>query len=127
MAESKYSKYIITEAASDIKLPEYRKSPADRSVRTCISYLDDSIIKGAFYVECVWYWPVKMPEGGDFRTGAHSHVFDEVVTFFGTNRKDPCDLCGEIEFWLEDEQYILTKSCLIYVPKGMKHCPLIIR
>jgi len=38
--------------------------------------------------------------------------------------KNPNDLGGEVEFWLENEKYILTKSCLIFVPKGLKHCPL---
>jgi hypothetical protein len=58
---------------------------------------------------------------------AHTHDTDEIIGFFGNNPKDPYDLGGEIEIWLEDEKYILTKSCLIFVPKGMKHCPLVIR
>jgi hypothetical protein len=37
------------------------------------------------------------------------------------------ELGGEIEFWLEDEKYMLTKSCIIFVPKGMKHCPIVFR
>ena len=38
--------------------------------------------------------------------------------------KNVFDLGGEIEFWLEDEKYLLTRSCLIFVPAGMKHCPI---
>ena len=34
---------------------------------------------------------------------------------------------AEIEFWLEDEKFMLTKSCMIFVPKNMIHCPLILR
>jgi hypothetical protein len=29
-----------------------------------------------------------------------------------------------VEIWLEDEKYIVDKSCLILAPKGLKHCPL---
>jgi hypothetical protein len=29
-----------------------------------------------------------------------------------------------VELWLEDEKHILTKTCLVYAPKGMKHYPL---
>jgi hypothetical protein len=126
MAESKYAKYIVTSQESDIKLPTYRE-PTDQNLRTCISYLDGKVIKGAFYVESVWYWPGKRPDNGELRAGPHTHAFDEAVTFYGTDPKDPHDLCGEIEFWLEDERYVFTKSCLVFVPKGMKHCPLIIR
>jgi hypothetical protein len=28
---------------------------------------------------------------------------------------------------LEDEQYFLTRSSMIFVPGGMKHCPLLIK
>jgi hypothetical protein len=58
---------------------------------------------------------------------AHTHPFDEVIAFVGTNPDDPQDLGGEIELWLEDEPYILAKSCLVFIPKGLKHCPLIVR
>jgi len=75
-------------------------------------------------MECIWYW-----QGGSEQpiVEAHTHPFDEVIAFFGTNREDPQDLCGEVEVWLEDEKHILTKSFLVFVPKGMKHCPLIVR
>ena len=58
---------------------------------------------------------------------AHTHDSDEIIGFFGNNPEDPYDLGGEIEFWLEDEKHIITRSCLLFVPAGMKHCPLILR
>ena len=125
MAEKKYEKYIITKTKSDLTLPDFRREALRTApdVRTPMVYLDDEVLKGAFYVECVWFWKgMEKPE-----VEAHTHPFDEVITFFGTNPDDPQDLCGEIEMWLEDEQYILTKSCLLFVPKGMKHCPLHIK
>jgi len=121
----KYDKYIITKTKSDLTLPEFRRERGDiaTGLKTPLIYLDDDVLKGAFYVECVWFW-----KGSDkSEVDAHTHPFDEVITFFGTNPNDPEDLCGEVEMWLEDEKHILTKSCLIFVPKGMKHCPLIIR
>ena len=125
MAERKYGKYIITKTKSDLTLPDFRREAlrAAPDVRTPMVYLDDDVLKGAFYVECVWFWKgTEKPE-----VEAHTHPFDEVITFFGSNPDDPQDLCGEVEIWLEDEQYLLTKSCLIFVPKGMKHCPLHIK
>lgn len=32
---------------------------------------------------------------------------------------------AEIEIWLEDERHILTKSCLIFAPRNLSHCPLV--
>ena len=37
------------------------------------------------------------------------------------------ELGGEIELWLEDEQLIITRSCLVFIPRGMKHCPMFVR
>ena len=28
---------------------------------------------------------------------------------------------------MEDEKYLLTKSCLFFVPNGLRHCPLTVR
>jgi hypothetical protein len=125
MAESKYAKYIITETKPNLKPPKYRVDLEDElpSMLTRLAYLDDDVIKGAFYLECVWFW-----KGFDaVKVEAHTHDFDEVIAFFGTNPEDPHDLGGEIELWLGDEKHLLTKSCIVFVPKGLKHCPLIIR
>ncbi|MCX6010967.1 MAG: hypothetical protein NT134_01685 [Chloroflexi bacterium] len=125
MAKYKHDKYIITKTKSDLKLPDFRREALITAgdTRTAMAYLDGEVLKGAFYVECVWFWKsMAKPE-----VEAHTHDFDEVITFFGTNPKDPEDLCGEVELWLEDEKLTLTKSCLIFVPKGMKHCPLHIK
>ena len=126
MAETKYGKYIITGAEADLKLPAYRRDVAEiaAGAHTRSIYLDDKVIKGACHVECIWYW-----RGGSEQSivEAHTHHFDEVIAFFGTNREDSQDLCGEIELWLEDEKHTLTKSFLAFIPKGMKHCPLIVK
>jgi hypothetical protein len=114
MAETKYGKYIITK-------PTPFEFQTDKATR--VFYLDDKVIKGAFYVECAWC----LKASDESAAEAHAHGFDEVIGFFGTNPDNPLDLCGEIEFWLGDEKHMLTKSCLIFVPQGLKHCPLIIR
>lgn len=45
-------------------------------------------------------------------------------TELGTDPEHPYDLDGEIEIWLDDEKYVINKSCLVFVPKGLMHCPL---
>lgn len=87
---------------------------------TRILWLEDFVIKGAPSIITSWYWAPTDEEG----TPQHTHDFDEVVGFFGSDTDNPSDLCGEVEFWLEDEKYTLTKSCMIYCPAGLKHCPL---
>jgi hypothetical protein len=53
----------------------------------------------------------------------HSHDFDEIIGFAGTNRNYPRDLCGEIEFHMGGETLTLTKTCLIFIPKGTRIVP----
>jgi hypothetical protein len=121
MEESKTRKYILTE----MNLPEFKQKSdaAYPGKANHIAWLDKNAIEGAFYAECLWF-----QEGSDTnRVEAHSHDFDEVIGFFGTNPEDQTDLGGEIELWLEDEKHIITKSFLAFVPKGMVHCPLKIK
>lgn len=100
-----------------------------------VIWMDGEVIPGSFYAEVTWMWPPSMPgqrprvitpEMAQKMPGilSHKHEFDEVLTMFGTNVADPGDLGGEIEFWLEDEQFMLTRSFLAYIPAGMTHCPL---
>jgi hypothetical protein len=141
MAESEYGKYIVTKLKENIQLPNFRPgeylpqpTPGIRRRMNHVIWMDSDVAPGAFYSECVWFFPEKdispeeqnkVPKGGG--PEAHTHPFEEVITFFGTNFDDPHDLGGEIELWLEDEQFVMDKSFLAYIPAGMRHCPLKIR
>jgi hypothetical protein len=123
MAETKYGKHIVTELKSP-HTPEQVTQYAQWATR--ILWVDDKVVDGAFQMNCAWYFRppvVPMPEA----TASHTHEADEIIGFFGSNPEAPYDLGGEIEIWLEDEQHILTRSCMIFVPTGMRHCPLKIR
>jgi hypothetical protein len=118
MAERKYEHYIQTE----LKLPEI---PTTRLVEynkraTRVAWMEDFVIPNAPSVIVSWYWKATDEPG----TPAHSHDFDEVVGFIGSDPDNPKDLGGEVEWWMDDEQYFLTESCLIFCPRGLVHCPL---
>jgi hypothetical protein len=87
----------------------------------------DSIMPGcSLFAGCeiLWGLPGGKPVAIEI---PHSHDFDEVIGFAGTNRNYPRDLGGEIEFLIGGEKHTITKTCLIYVPKGVEHCPVIIK
>jgi hypothetical protein len=121
MVGRKHEGLILT----DLVIPaDVQEKAADYNKRaTRILWLEDFIVKGAPNIICSWYWKATEGEG----TPQHTHDFDEVVGFLGGDWQRPGDLGGEVEFWLEDEQYTLTKSCLIHVPKELPHCPLIVK
>lgn len=115
MTNLKYAKYIIDNP--DPNMPEFD------FMRTRILHVNKDIVPGALCVACAWYY-----KGSDtVLTKAHTHDCDEVIAFIGSNPDDPHDLGGEIEIWLDDEIYLLKKSTIVVAPKGLVHCPLIIR
>ena len=118
MAERKYEKYVLT----DLKLPDIPpERAAEYSQRaTRILWLEDFVIKDAPSIILSWYWKATEQEG----TPAHTHDFDEVVGFVGSDPDNPHKLYGEVEFWLDDEMYTLTQSSLVFCPRGLRHCPL---
>jgi len=120
MTKSKYGKYIVTELKTPNFPPEFVKMYKQFATR--ILWMDENVVEGAFQMNCSWY--LKSSTHG---AEAHKHDVDEIIGFFGSNPDNPYDLGGEIEFWLEDEKHIINKTAMIFVPAGMKHCPLIIR
>ncbi|NLV72647.1 MAG: hypothetical protein GXY46_08640 [Actinobacteria bacterium] len=115
MSEKKYQQFIMNDFNTE-----------KDDIGTLMFRLDDEKVSGIpFFTDCAWVWP--KPGEIVMEAEAHTHDFDEIVTVFGSNPDDPQDLGAEVEFWLDDEQYILTKSTIIWVPKGLKHCPIIFR
>ncbi|WP_242905702.1 hypothetical protein [Actinomadura terrae] len=54
----------------------------------------------------------------------HVHDYDEVLLFMGDNPHDLDDLGAVAEIDLEGETYVIDTSAAIYIPRGMRHCPL---
>ncbi|MGD9142318.1 MAG: hypothetical protein PVG61_00575 [Dehalococcoidia bacterium] len=120
MTESKYGKYVVTE----LKTPDFSPEFVSRykTFATRILWVDKNVVDGAFQMNCSWYLK-HSPRGA----GSHTHDVDEILGFFGNDPASPYDLHGEIELWLDDKQYIIDKSAMVFIPAGMKHCPLVLR
>jgi len=121
MADSKYGKYIVTE----LKIPEEKQkiAAAYSKYATRILWMDENVVEGAFHMNTAWY----LKATTTLESAPHVHDTDEIIGFFGSDPQHPYDLGGEIEIWLEDEKHIINKTAMLFVPAGMKHCPLIIR
>jgi hypothetical protein len=121
MADSRYGKYIVTE----LKIPEEKQKIASAYSKyaTRILWMDENVVEGAFHMNTAWY----LKANTTLEDSTHVHDTDEIIGFFGSDPQHPYDLGGEIEIWLEDEKHIINKTAMLFVPAGMKHCPLIIR
>jgi hypothetical protein len=128
MAETKYGHLIVTTLKKNIK--EAPWSPPASSVSPSkggrILFMDNEVVKGAFYLECSWVMPrprtTPRPTGNSVKP--HAHDYDEVICFFGTNPEDFYDLGAEAELTLGGEKHTITKSCIVFIPKGLEHGPL---
>lgn len=114
----RYEKYILTE----LKLPAdvQERQPVYNQRATRILWLEDEIMQGASSVILSWYWKAT----GQETTPSHVHDFDEIIGFIGGDPQNPGELYGEVEMWMDDEKYLLAKSCLIFIPAGLRHCPI---
>lgn len=121
MAETKYGKYILTELRGKVIPPWSIESKPEEKIP--LLYMDSRIIEGAFYVEASWFLPPRANKEED-DVKPHIHDFNEVLAVFGTDLENPQDLCGELVIWLGDEKHIITKSCMVFIPEGLKHGPI---
>jgi hypothetical protein len=132
MPKQKYLKNIITEDLMPPQPEEAVKMMEDQAKkgltldRTLLLGIQDSILKGSFFCGCEWLWQLT-GDGPVSIEYTHTHDFDEIIGFAGSNRNHPRDLGGEIEFWLDGEPYTLTKTCYIFIPKGVNHCPIVLK
>jgi hypothetical protein len=132
MPKQKYLKNIITEdlmppqPEEAVKMMEDQAKKGRTLDRTLLLGIQDSILKGSFFCGCEWLWQLT-GDGPVSIEYTHTHDFDEIIGFAGSNRNHPRDLGGEIEFWLDGEPYTLTKTCYIFIPKGVNHCPIVLK
>ena len=124
MEETKYDKYFITETPRHAEHPESRE--INNPYPWCDSlYIDNELdgkLKGAFYLETCM---VLRPGTFESLTVPHTHSFDEYLVFLGTNPEDHFDLGGLVELWLGGEKHLIDRTCAVFAPAGMPHCPLV--
>ena len=120
--EGKYGGQIVQELSERFSRPspmsEVYKQWGDR-----ILFVDNKEVPGSFQMNTTWY--INAP---DFRPlpyhEEHTHDYDEMIGFLGSNPDDKYDLGGVIEVSINGEVHRLTKSSIIFIPGGMKHLPL---
>jgi len=88
------------------------------TTRRNVVWMNDKVLAGAPHFMLTWYMQPPLKS-----TGMHVHDCDEFIGFVGSDPEDPGNLNARIVFYLDGEWITLTRSAIIYVPAGMKHCP----
>ena len=119
MSKSKYNKYVVQELKAPFS-PEMSARYAKFATR--ILWIDDKVVPGSFQMNCSW-WLNAIEKSPPF----HTHDVSEIIGFFGNDPDDPYNLHGEVEFWLGDQKQVINKTAMVFIPGGLKHCPLILK
>lgn len=118
MVQSKYEKYVV-------KKPAYEVTPKFE-VKGRIPAM--TLMSGNLVPEVKMYietgWVLGMPDPNP-HIGEHAHDYDEIILHLGTDPSHPEDLGGEIEIGIDGQPVMINSTSAIYVPKGVKHGPLI--
>jgi hypothetical protein len=101
--------------------PSGKMPDAPEGFLQLLLYLDGVRLKGAPYMETVWF-----KTANDTGPAPHEHDFDEFIGFMGTDCAHPEELGATLRFYIGDEPVTVTKSCLVYIPRGVRHSPIII-
>ncbi|MDR2090009.1 MAG: hypothetical protein LBP73_11735 [Clostridiales Family XIII bacterium] len=101
---------------TDGKLPG-----APEGFLTLLLWLDGRKLPGAPYVEAVWF-----NQTNDTGPAPHEHEFDEFIGFIGSDPAHPEELNAEVQFHIGGDAVTVTKSCLVYIPRGVRHSPILV-
>jgi hypothetical protein len=112
-----YSANVVT----GYRPPSGKLPDAPEGFLQLLLYLDSVRLPGAPYMETVWFMT-----SNDTGPAPHEHDFDEFIGFIGTDPDRPEELGAELVFYIGDEPVTVTKSCLVYIPRGVRHSPIII-
>lgn len=127
--DGEYGKQIV----QDLMLPATHSNPVVMEKYAKfgrrIHWIDANVVPGAFQMNTSWYFKpttYMLDDPNNQVVKPHKHDSDEILGFYGSNPDDPYDLGGEIILYINGEKHTLTKSTLVFFPKGMEHLPLIV-
>ena len=115
-----FAKYIVQDSFGPAMDGEF-KALYDQFAHR-ILWMDGGVVPGAFQMNTAWYTHAA-PRDPMFTEHKHDDT-SELVCFFSGDESDPYDLGGEIEFSIEGEPHLLTRSTMIFIPAGLRHNPM---
>lgn len=119
MKNSDVDKYLVSKPAYEVK-PEFEVKGRQGGAMTLMS---NNLVPGSnMYVEAGWI--LDMPDPNP-HIHEHTHDYDEIVIHIGVDPTNPEDLGGEITFYMDGKPLKIDKTSAVFVPKGMKHGPLV--
>lgn len=123
----KNDKNMLTADKKNPVFPAYRHDLESKFIKRALQLDADTVPGAEFYSEAKWIVPGDTSKEGILLVDSHTHAFGELIGFFGYDYEDVLDLGAEIEFTVDNEKHLITKSFAAFIPAGLQHGPLVIR
>jgi hypothetical protein len=127
MARKKYGKYFLSDTGAPPKANDYislNSLPPFPEIASPQTYFrGESALPGAT-ASIGWQVFIKPYL---LETIPHTHDVDEFLIFLGAKLPDLCSsFKAEIDLWMgeELEKHTITSTTVVYIPRGLLHCPL---
>ena len=119
MSKIDVEKYLVSKPAYEV-IPDFE---VEGRIGPAMTLLSNNLIADTNnYVEVGWI--LSMPNPNPC-IGEHVHEYDEIVMHIGIDPNDPEDLGAEIIFYLDGQPLTINRTSTVFVPKGVKHGPLV--
>jgi hypothetical protein len=118
ISSTDYRKYMV-------ERPEYSVAPTSETegLGPTMTLMSNVLVPGCNnYIEGRWVYGASRSKSD---LGLHTHDYDEIKLFIGTDWKNPEELGGEIEFMMEEQSLKIERTSTLFVPRGVKHGSLI--
>ncbi|NLY39388.1 MAG: cupin domain-containing protein [Firmicutes bacterium] len=118
MANVDYRKYMVAKPLYEAggRGVKNRQSPA-------MTYMSNTLVPEAdYYLTLAWITGIPDPNPHVFE---HVHDYDEIVMFWSGDYKHPHTLGAEIVFYLGGQPIKFNTTTSFFIPKGLRHGPLI--
>jgi hypothetical protein len=115
MTQTKYGKYVIREP-----IEKGRMGP---NIHLCA---EEGCIGAQFPDFPAEQTMIIITEPTEMNAKPHAHDYDQFLCFLGPNPLNFFEFDAEIEISLgeEGEKHIVDTTSIVYVPKGLFHCPI---
>ena len=121
----KFDKYIVRKPLYEDMPNEAVGEGHSAGVTPAATFMSSPQVEGS-PIHISWGVTYAIPDRNPYVV-AHDHPYDEVLFFTGFNPESTTDLGAVVELGLEDEVHVIDSSCAVYIPAGMKHCPITVK
>ena len=125
MASGKFGKYIVRTPIYEDVPNEASGDGAPTGVTPGATFMSAVQVPDA-RLHIMWGVAHAVPKVNPYVV-AHDHDYDEVLFFCGFGPSNTRNLGAVVELALEDEVYVIDSTCTVYIPAGMRHCPITVK